>query len=121
MTQATLTNQHFFINVTGNLFSAVSRGKNKSVDQAIDEAFAIFAKRNPEWVDNLFDQHFIEKRVKPVVGINAKRGRKVSAIDVAMMWDAQFSNQSFDRRQQHVNQLVADAELFIRELKARLN
>jgi len=120
MTQATLSNQQFFINLTGNLFSAVSRPKPVNIEKAVDEAYAVFASRNPDWVENLFDQHFIDHKIKPVVSINRQRGRLISAIDVAMMWDAQFSGQSFERRQQHVNQLVWTAELFVQELKARL-
>ena len=120
MTHAISTQSTLISNVVSNTFVISRPNKTMSADKAVDQAFSAFATRYPSWVDALFDQHFVDQHLKPVVKTNWKRGRSITALDDAMLWDAQFSDKNFDRRRQNLAELRDAAGLFISELKTRL-
>ncbi|MEM8860819.1 MAG: hypothetical protein AAGD96_21050 [Chloroflexota bacterium] len=108
------------LSVIGNFVTTSGLEKKSNVAESVDKAYATFAEKYPNWVDAQFDQSFVDKKIKPIAQSQWKKGRTLSAVDVAMAWDAQFSQASYDRRQANMDELVSVAKNFVGDLNRNL-
>ena len=120
MLQLATPKQTLITTVMSNIVVVTQPDQSVSAEVAVDQAFNVFETHYPTWTESLFDQHFVNQQVKPLVKRNWQRGRTISAIDIAMLWDAQFSNQSYERRRQNLADLTQAAKTFVKELNMRL-
>lgn len=69
----------------------VQRYQRRTLRRAVRHAYAKFARRYPNWVAALFDEHFVNTHLLPLLQDAAQRGDKVSAGQVADQWVRQIS------------------------------
>lgn len=94
--------------------------KAANIDQALSKALTVFRNTHPNWVNSLFNQHFVMVHVKPVVEMNLSHGRLPSALDLAMLWDRQFGEDEFSLREACITELTQAAKVFVNILNAEL-
>jgi hypothetical protein len=77
----------------------VFRHQQRTLQAALRCAYAEFARRYPEWVASLFDEHFVKLHVLPILRSAGALGRPAPAALVAYAWAAQLNNSPARQRE----------------------
>jgi hypothetical protein len=86
--------------------------QRRTLRRAVRQAYFNFARRYPQWVAALFDEHFVRIHLLPLLQRAADSGDKVTPGQVATMWARQVS--MLPRlRQQHTARMVPAATHFL--------
>ncbi len=65
--------------------------QRRTLRRAVRQAYSEFARRYPNWVAALFDEHFVNTHLLPLLQSAAETGDKVTARQVADRWVRQIS------------------------------
>lgn len=90
----------------------VQNYQRRALRRAVRQAYITFAYRYPEWVAELFDAHFINTHLMPMLLRAADAGEKVSPLQVAELWARQVSMLP-SLRQQHIARMIPAATHFL--------
>ncbi|MCC6455699.1 MAG: hypothetical protein IT328_12185 [Caldilineaceae bacterium] len=86
--------------------------QRRSVRRAARAAYAQFADLYPQWVATLFDVHFVDTHLLPMLLKAATTGGKVAPAEVAEAWARQISLLP-SLRQQHIARVLPVATHFL--------
>ena len=64
----------------------VQRYQRRTLRRAAQQAYLEFARKYPNWVAALFDEHFVDNHLLPLLHNSAEQGEKVGARQVADLW-----------------------------------
>ena len=79
---------------------------------AVQRAYASFAKRYPEWVATLFDEHFVQTHLLPLLVHASWKAVTVTPEQVARLWAQQISILP-TRQQQYAVDVLPTATYFL--------
>ena len=86
--------------------------QRRTLRRAVRRAYLTFARTYPNWVATLFDEHFINTHLLPLLHNAAHGGDKVTARQVAELWARQVSMLP-SLRQKHIARIVPVATHFL--------
>jgi type VI protein secretion system component VasF len=86
--------------------------QRRTLRRAVRQAYVTFAYRYPEWVAVLFDAHFINAHLMPLLLRAAEAGEKITPAQVAELWARQVSMLP-TLRQQHTARMIPAATHFL--------
>ena len=86
--------------------------QRRTLRRAVHQAFSTFARAYPNWVATLFDEHFVNHKLLPLLHSAAQGGDKVTARQVAELWACQVSMLP-SLRQKHIARIVPAATHFL--------
>lgn len=69
----------------------VQNYQRRTLRRAVHKAYLDFARQYPNWVATLFDEHFINVHLLPMLQRAADAGEKVTAMQTAEVWAKQVS------------------------------
>ena len=87
---------------------------------ALSRAFTTWAPQHWEWVDYLFNEHFLAHRAGPFLIACMKDGIQPNPIELANIWAEQLTWFDDEMRQRHIAKLTPAAAEFLRCLEAEL-
>jgi hypothetical protein len=90
----------------------VHRYQRRTLRRAVRQAYVTFARTYPNWVASLFDAHFINMHLLPLLHSAAESGDKVTARQIAELWARQVSLLP-SLRQKHTARVVPIATHFL--------
>lgn len=86
--------------------------QRRTLRRAVRHAYGVFARTYPNWVAALFDEHFVNTRLLPLLHQAAQAGAKVTPTQVAELWVRQVS--IFPTlRQKHSARIIPAATHFL--------
>ena len=88
--------------------------------RALKRVHTRFAVDHAEWVDDLFDDHFLQRCALPLVMACHTEGRLPTPTELAEAWDKQFNPNPPAVRQKRLSQMTPVAAIFLRELQMEL-
>lgn len=80
--------------------------------RAVRQAYLRFARSYPNWVASLFDAHFVDVHLLPLLQRAAQTGDKVTPMQVAEAWARQVSILP-SLRQRHIVRVLPAATCFL--------
>lgn len=86
--------------------------QRRTLRRAVRQAYVNFARRYPNWVATLFDEHFVNAHLMPLLQRAANAGEKVTPAQVAELWAKQVSMLP-SLRQQHTARMIPAATHFL--------
>jgi hypothetical protein len=86
--------------------------QRRTLRRAVRQAYFNFARRYPNWVAALFDEHFVNVHLLPMLQRAADAGNKVTPLQVATMWARQVSTLP-SLRQQYIARMIPAATHFL--------
>lgn len=86
--------------------------QRRTLRRAVRQAYATFADHYPQWVAALFDEHFVNAHLLPMLQRAAGIGDKVTPGEVAEAWARQISILP-SLRQQHIAAIMPVATHFL--------
>jgi hypothetical protein len=86
--------------------------QRRTLHRAVRQAYREFAAEYPHWVAVLFDEHFVNTHLMPLLHSAAERGDKVSPRQVAELWVRQISLLP-SQRQKHSAAILPAATRFL--------
>jgi hypothetical protein len=64
--------------------------ERQALRHALGRAYQGFARQHPEWAASLFDEHFIARRVEPLLFGGLSHSSRQAPADLARAWADQF-------------------------------
>jgi hypothetical protein len=98
-------------------FSGITQAR---FNQALGRAYRAFARRNPEWTDALFDEHFLTHTAARLFAAYYQRGELPSADRLARLWARQLPTIDRAHQAQRITEATAAAHDFLRRLSVEL-
>ena len=95
-------------------------GQHQALQQAVIRTYNVWAPQNWEWVDSLFNEHFLTHRAVPVLIRYLDDSRQSAAVELANAWSEQLSWFDVERKRRHIANLIPTAAHFLRCLDAEL-
>lgn len=86
--------------------------QRRALRRAVRKAYANFARHYPQLVAALFDEHFVNTHLLPMLQSAVETGAKVTAAQVAAKWARQISVLP-SLRQQHTVHVIPAATHFL--------
>jgi hypothetical protein len=86
--------------------------QRRTLRRGVRAAYAHFADLYPQWVATLFDEHFVDAHLLPMLLRAATTGSKVTPVEVAEAWARQVSILP-SLRQQHIARVIPVATHFL--------
>ena len=86
--------------------------QRRTLRRAVHQAYVNFARTYPNWAASLFDEHFVNVHLLPVLQRATETGDKVTAIEVADLWARQVSMLP-SQRQKHSARILSAATHFL--------
>jgi hypothetical protein len=86
--------------------------ERRTLRRAVRQAYTIFARQYPNWVAALFDEHFVNTHLLPILQRAADAGDKVTPMQVAELWVRQVSILP-TLRQKHIARVMPAATHFL--------
>jgi hypothetical protein len=86
--------------------------QRRTLRRAVRQAYVTFAHHYPDWVAALFDAHFVNTHLMPLLLKAAGAGEKVTPAQVAELWARQVSMLP-SLRQQHMTRMIPAATHFL--------
>ncbi len=83
-----------------------------TVRQATIQAYRTFARQHPQWVAELFDEHFVLTHLLPLLQKVISTGEKVTPVQVAELWARQIAVLP-SLRQKHTVKMTPAATAFL--------
>jgi hypothetical protein len=96
-----------------------NRYRRRALRRAAQRAHAAFARQYPEWQAALFDEHFVARRVLPLLERRPPGALPTSAA-LAHAWAAQFGRPGAARRRIQAARLMPAAAWFLEALEREL-
>lgn len=90
----------------------VQKYQRRTLRRVVRQAYAHFARKYPNWVAALFDEHFVNNHLLPLLHTSIERGDKIQAWQVAELWANQISLLP-SQRQQHRAAIMPAATRFL--------
>ena len=87
---------------------------------AIIRAYTTWAPKNWEWVESLFNEHFLTHRAAPFLIAYVKGGVELNPVELANVWAEQLTWFDEEMKQRHITTLVPPATEFLLCLEAEL-
>jgi hypothetical protein len=86
--------------------------QRRTLRRAVRQAYLTFARTYPNWVAALFDAHFVDTHLLPLLQRAAEAGVKVTPLQVAEVWARQVSMLP-SLRQKHTARMIPAATHFL--------
>ena len=86
--------------------------QRRTLRRAVHQAYVAFARTYPNWVATLFDEHFVNTHLLPLLQRAAEVGDKVTPIQAAELWARQVSMLP-TLRQKHIARIMPAATHFL--------
>jgi hypothetical protein len=86
--------------------------QRRTLRRAVRHAFSTFARTYPNWVAALFDEHFVQFHLLPLLQRAAEAGEKVTPAQVAEIWARQVSMLP-SLREKHIARIMPAATHFL--------
>lgn len=86
--------------------------QRRSLRRAVHKAYLSFARQYPNWVATLFDEHFVNTHLLPLLQNAADAGEKVTAVQAAEVWAKQVSMLP-SLRKRHISRILPAATHFL--------
>lgn len=86
--------------------------QRRTLRRAVRHAYTHFARTYPNWVAALFDEHFVNVHVLPLLHRAAEAGEKVTPTEIADLWARQVSLMP-SLRQKHMARIMPAAIHFL--------
>jgi hypothetical protein len=86
--------------------------QRRTLRRAVRRAFATFVRTYPNWAAALFDEHFVNVHLLPLLHRAAEAGEKVTPTQVAEVWARQVSMLP-SLRQKHIARITPAATHFL--------
>jgi hypothetical protein len=94
--------------------------RRQALAGAVGRAYAVWAPQNWEWVDSLFNEHFLAHRAVPVLTRYLDDSRQSAVVELANAWAEQLSWFDVELKRRHIANLTPVAAHFLRCLDAEL-
>jgi hypothetical protein len=88
--------------------------------QAIARIYPSFARQYPDWVDYLFDEHFLSQHGFHLLAAYIVYKAMPTPFELARVWAEQFAWFNLEMKERHVAQLMPVAADFLRRLDKEL-
>jgi len=98
----------------------MKNSEQRLFQDAVIRAYATWAPQNWEWVDYLFNEHFLTHRAVPFLVTYMKDGIQPDSVELANVWAQQFTWFDDEMKQRHVAKLIPAATEFLRCLEVEL-
>lgn len=105
--------------VAGNV-RLINNSEQQEFRDALTRAFATWAPQNWEWVDYLFNEHFLAHRVAPLLTTGQQAGTRLDSVKLAHIWAEQLAWFDDEMKQRHIAKLIPAAAEFLRCLRTEL-
>jgi len=90
----------------------VQHYQRRTLRRAVQQAYTTFARTYPDWVASLFDEHFVNVHLLPLMQKATETSDKVTAAQVAELWSQQVSMLPA-RRHKHNTRILPVAAHFL--------
>jgi hypothetical protein len=94
--------------------------KSLAFRMCLSRAYATFAHHYPDWVETLFDEHFVQHRAAPLLKRYLRPLCPPAPIELATLWATQFSSDS-SAAKRYATELIPAAADFLGWLEAELH
>jgi len=98
----------------------IKNSERQLFQDALTRAFTTWAPQNWEWVDYLFNEHFLTHRAAPFLVAYMKDGIQPDPAKLANVWAKQLAWFDDEMKQRHIAKLTPVAAEFLRCLEAEL-
>jgi len=105
--------------ITSNVLLS-KNSEQRLFQDAVIRAYTTWAPKNWEWVESLFNEHFLTHRAAPFLIAYVKDGVELNPVELANVWAEQLTWFDEEMKQRHITKLVPAARDLLLCLEAEL-